>query len=53
MKRFEYLRVDKEDKFDVVPLAKVASIVQKELVLIETNELGNFRLEYKKDMPSY
>jgi len=36
-----------------VPLAKVAAIVQKELVLIETDTAGEFRLEYKKDIPAY
>ena len=36
-----------------MPLAKVAAIVQKELVLIETDTAGEFRLEYKKDIPAY
>ena len=34
LKNFEYLMKDPKDKFDVIPLNKVARIIEKQIVLI-------------------
>lgn len=34
LKRFQYLRFDQNDQFDVIPLSKIAQIVQKDLILL-------------------
>lgn len=50
MARFEYLKGDKNDKFEYIPLSPVAKIVCSELILVES-ETGKFDLHYKKDLP--
>ena len=52
--RFEYLRQNKEDHFDVIPLCEIGRIIQDELVLVENPTLrGQYTLYYKKDLAAY
>ena len=54
--RFQYLKKKPRDPFDVIPLHKVAAIVTKEIVLVESvSELGGmsrYRIKKKIDIPS-
>ena len=54
LKRFEYLRKDPNDRFDVIPLEEVAKVVQKELVMLQVkNKKGQYKVVKKKDIPGY
>ena len=50
--RFEYLRENPNDEFDMIPLNKVAPIILKEIILVEVNNgQGDYSVHYKKDLP--
>ena len=58
LERFQYLRDDPEDAFSVIPLAELARIVQKEIVLVyqrakHADQEGCYMIQYKKDIPAY
>ena len=54
LSKFDYLKQDERDMFEIISLNEIGRIVQHELVMVENpNNRGQYTLYYKKDLAAY